>query len=126
MVVKSDDKNLPMVNIKIHCAFEKHARTCTPVYVDAAANGIPLRVLIDTSAGTSTLSEFLAERLKLRFELFPKKCPKLSLASVSDAFQTSDTYYTNITLKSLDRSFSYKMFILCNMRYDYIILRNEI
>lgn len=97
-------------------------KICSPTYVGAQVNGINVKVLLDTRAACSLLSECLANHLKLEFQSFPENVPGLCLSTIS---KTRNTYYANIELKLVDRIFMHEIFVVCNFDRNYVIIGND-
>lgn len=99
--------------------------TTDPPYVEAENNGQEVRVLLDTGGGSSIITERMANKLSLKFFGIPNCVPPLRLKTVSNTFVSKETYHAKINLKLAHQYFDHRIFILCGMKDDTIIIGNE-
>lgn len=90
--------------------------TREPAYVEAEINGQKVKVLLDTAGGSSVITESMANKLNLKFLAVPTAALPLKFKTISDTFESRDTFQAEISLKLADTTFNHRIFIPCGIQ----------
>ena len=69
-----------------------------PLYVQGEINGVLAKILLDTGAGCSLISETTAKKRKLPLILWPENVPVMNMTTVTTPRARMGEFYTNVTV----------------------------
>lgn len=125
--VQFSDNTTRILGAERPCAYRNYdmPSTTEPTYVEAKIYNQKVKILLDTGGGSSIISEKMANQLGLQFRRIPSAVPRSKFKTISNTLVSPETYHTDITLKLADKVHDHKIFTLCGMENDTIIIANE-